>query len=146
MNHILVASDGSRAAQRAAAYIAPRAKRYGSKVTIMHVSDAETPHGREHLPPEGLDNPTYDQVAHLEHVWEALEPIVRIFHQHDVAVTTHVRQSEDFEGVICRVATERGCDLIVVGRRGLNPLVELVFGSVSEGVMKRAKQPVLVVP
>lgn len=146
MNHILVATDGSQSAQRAAAYIAPRAKRYGSQVTIIHVSDAETPHGKTRLPDEGIDNPTYDQVAHLEHVWEALEPVVRLFRHHDVRITTHVRQSEDFEGVICQVANARECDLIVVGRRGLNPIVELVFGSVSEGVMRRAKQPMLVVP
>ena len=144
MNQILLATDGSDASQRAAAYIAPRAKRYGSVVTIIHVSDAETPK-HQRLPDEGLDNPTEDQIAHLERAWQALDSVVRIFREHGVPLTTHIRQSEAFEKVICRVADERGCDLIVAGKRGLSPVVELVFGSVTEGLIKRAKQPVLVV-
>lgn len=144
MDHILLATDGSAASQRAAAYIAPRAKRYGSTVTIIHVSDAETPREKR-LPAEGLDNPTREQIEHLGHAWQALDSVARIFRQYTLPVTTHIEQSEAFEEVICRVADERGCDLIVLGKRGLNPIVELVFGSVTEGVLKRAKQPVLVV-
>jgi nucleotide-binding universal stress UspA family protein len=144
MNHILFATDGSDGSKRAAAYIAPRAKRYGSTVTIIHVSDAETPKAKR-LPATGIDNPTEAQIAHLERAWHALAAVVPIFRQHDVPVTTHVRQSEAFEREICQVADERGCDLIVVGKRGLSPVVELVFGSVTEGVIKHAKQAVLVV-
>lgn len=54
-------------------------------------------------------------------------------------------------GVILEEADRRGCDLIVVGRRGIGAsgaigaIGEWVLGSVSKQVVQRAKVPVLVV-
>jgi len=47
--------------------------------------------------------------------------------------------------VICRVAQERDCDLIVVGSRGLTGLKRLMLGSISNAVAAKAPCPVLVV-
>ncbi|GGJ02687.1 universal stress protein UspA [Alicyclobacillus cellulosilyticus] len=46
---------------------------------------------------------------------------------------------------ICAVASEIGADLIVVGSHGRTAVDRLLLGSVSNGVVHRAKQPVLVV-
>ena len=42
--------------------------------------------------------------------------------------------------------TAKDADLVVVGKRGLNPLRRLVLGSVSSKVISRADRDVLVVP
>ncbi len=47
--------------------------------------------------------------------------------------------------VICRVAQERDCDLIVVGSRGLTGFKRLMLGSISNAVAAKALCPVLVV-
>ena len=47
--------------------------------------------------------------------------------------------------VICRVAQERECDLIVVGSRGLTGFKRLMLGSISNAVAAKALCPVLVV-
>lgn len=47
--------------------------------------------------------------------------------------------------VICWVAQERNCDLIVLGTHGRTGLVHLLLGSVSEHVMRHARCPVLTV-
>jgi nucleotide-binding universal stress UspA family protein len=47
--------------------------------------------------------------------------------------------------VICRVAQERECDLIVVGSRGLTGFKRLMLGSISNAVAAKAPCPVLVV-
>lgn len=46
---------------------------------------------------------------------------------------------------ICELAREGGYDLIVVGRRGISRLGEVVLGSVSEYVIRHSHLPVLVV-
>jgi nucleotide-binding universal stress UspA family protein len=47
--------------------------------------------------------------------------------------------------VICETAEAMGADLIVVGSHGRGAVDRLLVGSVSHGVLNRAKQPVLVV-
>jgi nucleotide-binding universal stress UspA family protein len=56
-------------------------------------------------------------------------------------------QMEDGQPVdeISRVAEEGGYDLLVVGSRGRNAVGELVLGSVSRALVRRAPCPVLVV-
>jgi nucleotide-binding universal stress UspA family protein len=46
---------------------------------------------------------------------------------------------------ICETAEEVGADLIIVGSHGRGAVDRLLLGSVSHGVLNRAKQPVLVV-
>ena len=47
--------------------------------------------------------------------------------------------------VICSVAQEIGCDLIVMGSRGRNPIKGLLLGSVSMRVLQLSPCPVLIV-
>lgn len=47
--------------------------------------------------------------------------------------------------VINRIAQEKGCDLILMGSRGLNVLENIVLGSVSQYVLAHAPCPVMVV-
>lgn len=47
--------------------------------------------------------------------------------------------------VIHRIAKEKGCDLILMGSRGLNVLENIVLGSVSQYVLTHAPCPVMVV-
>lgn len=47
--------------------------------------------------------------------------------------------------VICWLAQERKCDLIVMGTHGRTGLKHLLFGSVAEYVLKHARSPVLTI-
>jgi universal stress protein A len=47
--------------------------------------------------------------------------------------------------VICWLAQQRECDLIVIGTHGRTGLRHLVFGSVAEHVLRHARCPVLVI-
>lgn len=60
----------------------------------------------------------------------------------DVELVGSGRPSEE----IARVAREREADLIIVGRRGHNPLVELLLGSTAEALCRSSGQVVLLVP
>lgn len=58
--------------------------------------------------------------------------------------TTHIHVGQPPE-VICKMAGELGCDLIVMGTHGRNPLAGLVMGSVAMRVLHLAPCPVLLV-
>lgn len=58
--------------------------------------------------------------------------------------TTHIHLGQPPE-VICKMAGELGCDLIVMGTHGRNPLAGLVMGSVATRVLHDAPCPVLLV-
>jgi nucleotide-binding universal stress UspA family protein len=47
---------------------------------------------------------------------------------------------------LCHIAEEEDYDLIVMGTKGASGLKEVFLGSVASGVIKQAKNPVLVVP
>lgn len=47
---------------------------------------------------------------------------------------------------ISRVASERDVDLIIVGKRGGNPVTDLLLGSTAEAVCRHARRLVLIVP
>ncbi|MDZ7749758.1 MAG: universal stress protein [Halofilum sp. (in: g-proteobacteria)] len=60
----------------------------------------------------------------------------------DVELVGRGRPSEE----IVRVATAREADLILIGRRGRNPMTELLLGSTAEAVCRGSRWPVLLVP
>jgi nucleotide-binding universal stress UspA family protein len=62
----------------------------------------------------------------------------------DVQVESTIREGNTVQE-ITRLAKEESFGLIVVGVRGVSKLRELLLGSVSEGVVKHASRPVLVV-
>ena len=51
----------------------------------------------------------------------------------------------DAPRIICEEAKKEGCDLIVMGSRGRNPISGLMLGSVSIRVLQLASCPVLIV-
>jgi len=62
----------------------------------------------------------------------------------NLRVTTAVKISSDIAGAIIETAGERGVSLVIVGARG-NSLVEgILLGSVSMGVLRRARTSVLI--
>ena len=61
-----------------------------------------------------------------------------------VPVTTVLHAGAPGE-VICWIAQQRACDLIVLGTHGRTGLVHLLLGSVSEHVMRHAPCPVLTI-
>jgi len=60
-------------------------------------------------------------------------------------LTSKILKSDDVAKSILEEAKEAGCDLIIMGSRGLTGFTEFVMGSVSTKVVQTAKVPVLVV-
>ncbi|CAM3737959.1 universal stress protein [Alkalicoccus chagannorensis] len=136
--HILLAADGSQHALRAcekAVYIAEKTP--GCRITIIHVVDdlpTRTDVMDEAMRPRDIP----------EHRRERVKPVVEAVEQS--GVTYEVKHVFGEPGpTIVREANDEKVDLVVIGSRGLNQFQQMVLGSVSHKVAKRAECPVMIV-
>lgn len=138
---ILIPVDGSEHAHKAVEVGGELARHYGARVIVAHVMEEI---GTSRVP-EGLE-----ELAHIEHM-RITETDVLVGVGRDIADRAILRCRElgvkQVEERLCvgnprreivRLAQESGADLIVMGRRGLGRLAELVLGSVSHHVTQGA--------
>lgn len=119
MRHLLVAYDGSPKSKEALFIAAYLARRYHRRLTLL-VIEENSEHGRAMMA-------------------EAMDILG------DVVEKGIVRQPEGrVSDVILQEAQEREVDLIVMGGYGLSPLLEALFGSTVDGVLRRTYIPVLI--
>lgn len=135
---ILLAGDGSHHSLRAcerAAYIAANTE--GAQVILIHVVDdlpSRTDVMDEEMQPRDIP----------DHRKERVKAIVNYLAKEEV--TFQVKHVFGEPGpTIVREANDSGADLVVIGSRGLNQFQQMVLGSVSHKVVKRALCPVMVV-
>jgi len=137
---ILLASDDSEGALRAATVAASLANKFTSRLTIINVFQPIQAYG----PFREVVSPAMHEKYFRELKESALAPAGRIAEEMHVPYQT--RQEEGHPGSeIGRVAAEEGCDLIVMGSRGLSDVKAFFLGSVSEYVVHHAHCSVLIV-
>ena len=141
--HLLIASDGSELAVRAAQRgieLLGKPERLTLLSVVSHMPMLET---------AGMDGAMYspetDQAllnVELEHASDELA------HTAELLRDTHVEKRVeigDAATTICAIAEELGVDVIVVGSHGRKGVSRLFLGSTSEHVVRNAPCPVLVV-
>lgn len=140
MKNIVIATDGSPSANEAVAVGIELAAEQGAAVTFVHV-----------LPPDeyiiaGRNAPALPRPHHVEMDESDTALKVATDAAEDAGVSYSLeRISGDTVDEILAVAEAKKADLIVVGSRGRGGIASAVLGSVSHGVLNRAKRPVLVV-
>jgi nucleotide-binding universal stress UspA family protein len=135
---ILVPTDFSPHAQEAFRVADDLASATGATVVVFHVfkPPAVVSDG-DRLLSAGDRGETKDVWEELRKI-QAKDSAVRIEHEAIVA------DRPDAEHIL-RILEERGCDLIVMGTHGRTGLKHLLFGSVTEDVVRTAHCPVMVV-
>lgn len=144
--HILLATDGSEQALKAAAYLNDLiGGRDEYEVTVLHVlpvpripAAAVAGTGVAPLPDVPIDV-MVDREAKpiLSRTIDALN-----LPQGQVREEVQLGDAAD---EIVRVAKATGAEMIVMGNRGLSPIKEFFLGSVSDRVVQKARCPVLIV-
>lgn len=139
MKRILVATDFSEHAQRAVAWGAALAKRFGAELelitSVFVVPLAAGPHSYG-IPPDYLRNVREQADKHLDEV-------AARYKRDGIAVQCTVLHEDPSSGV-CARAAETNADLIVLGTRGRSGLGHVLLGSTAERVLRRAPVPVVV--
>lgn len=143
--HILIASDGSEHAMRAAKYAAELSKKFDAKLTLITVLD----------PPAVLPSNVMEMWAAVditpmmeaaEKMQDAVEKYTQdVLTQEGITDLNSVREVGHPVDMIIAVAARQSVDLIVLGSRGLGGLQSFLLGSVSERVLHHAHCPVLIV-
>jgi nucleotide-binding universal stress UspA family protein len=139
---ILVPTDGSRYAIRAAEVAADLARRYGAEVTLLLASDFQSI--RSSPAPDAV-KASIEQSLHEANAAALAQTAVPL---EQARVKVSAREIEGAPAaVISREAEEGGYDLIVMGSRGLGlPAQQRDFlGSVTERVLRLVACPVLTV-
>jgi len=139
-DHILLATDLSRASERAAEVAAGLTRAYGARLTVLHVYEvssatlAGTPHEvAERTWPGGVRART------------ELDRVVNRLRGRGLRADGALRFGSVAEGIF-EVALERRVDLIVTGTHGRKGLARAWYGSIAEQIIRGSAVPVLVVP
>jgi nucleotide-binding universal stress UspA family protein len=135
---ILLATDGSAPAERAARCAASLAMSCQAKVTVLHVFSPIT---------RDLGEPNYSRLLlkTLDDSRALVEAVAAQLRELGVSeVETDMFSGTAAEGILS-VADVRQPDLIVLGARGLSTLQSILLGSVSQTVTQHANCPVVIV-
>ncbi|KRG13991.1 hypothetical protein ACA30_13800 [Virgibacillus soli] len=134
---ILLASDGSAHAYRAAKKVLYLNTENHSKVTLLYVIDPDKYYkdlGSKQLNESFITKKRQDKLQLTE----------KLLNQYGIAYDVEIVKG-DPEVEIIKFLKYRPHDILVMGSRGLNTLQKMVLGSVSHKVMKTANCPVLIV-
>src|SRR5262249_17744145 len=145
---VLVAVDGSAQATKTVEVAADVAKRYGAKLVVLHV-----------VPPifEGKERDELAKLAHMEHMerteYEMLQERGKVVvdaaeleaRKKGIERIVSLVEVGDPAHVIVNIGRMQKADLLVLGRRGLGILKELLLGSVSHKVIQVSETPCLIV-
>lgn len=172
MRNILVATDGSASATRAVAEGVKLARQANAEIVFLNVVEpghinqayrqmAEAEVGATILAPTHLSlldafpglNSIQAAMAVETHSQEVarlvsdrvLDDAVRTASQAGVVNVRKLSTAGDPTSEIVKTAAREGVDLVVLGRRGLSEVAELLLGSISQKVLHRVGTNVLVV-
>ena len=142
---MLLATDGSAEATRAARMAVVLAHRLGSKLHVVHVG----PMPEEYINPRlSIPEPEFWEMMRERAEEEAKprlnEQVQKIREAGGEVSGAHVRVGLP-DAEIVELAEQLGAGLVVLGSRGLRPLKRALIGSVSDSVVRHAHGSVLVV-
>lgn len=137
---ILVPTDGSDGARRAAEHARALAERFGSVVHVVNVVDS-----RAYSASLADVDAAIDQQVELlrRHGEAAVERLVEVL-EGAVDVETGIVEGVPHRAIL-EYAADEGCDLIALGSHGRTGIDRYLLGSVSERVVRKADVPVLTV-
>lgn len=137
---LLLASDGSEDALRAAQAAALLAGKFQASLVVVHVYDAY----RHVASFAGLAGVEVDDALIRQAQQAELKRTLCLLDKAGLAYATRLEVGNPAQEIL-RVAGAEQPDLIVMGRRGLNAVKSFLMGSVSDRVLHHAQCPVLVV-
>ena len=152
IKHVLVPTDGSAGAMRAAEFAADLARALDARITVLFVQNEDLVLSHAWGPGEFPSGAPYATLS-VEEIRNLLEKRARMKELPET-VSALGELAHDPESVmlwghpaeeICRFAGDNDVDLIVIGSHGRSGLKRVLLGSVSHAVANQAPCPVTIV-
>ncbi len=132
--HVLVATDFGKAAERAEDLAIAFAEKFGAKLTLLFVFT---------VPNAAYSTGSYRQVGDLERqARKALDAKTTALRARFPQLAALMRTGTPWEEILA-AASDAGADLVVMGTHGRRGLPRALLGSVAEKVVRMAAVPVL---
>lgn len=146
ISKIMVPTDGSKAAQKAAKYAVELAKQTGASLTLLSVIDNRFVVSQavsSAASPTHLKEPVEDYLK--QEVKSYSDEIGRLCKRNRIKFNSVIKSGHPVEEIV-KEAEKMKADLVVMGSHGQSALRAAVLGSVTFGVAhKTTKIPVLIV-
>ena len=135
MRTILVASDFSFDAHRAARRGALLAREHGATLRLLHVlhPDAAAKAAQQRRPPIDLDRRISLDAHH------SLDSLAEDVTAPDLTVEREMRSGVVLDEIL---AAADQADMLVLGPRGLRPIHELILGTAAERLLNKSRRPI----
>ncbi|MGO9378683.1 MAG: universal stress protein [Dissulfurispiraceae bacterium] len=146
ISKILVATDGSKAAQKAARYAVDLAKQLKATIIVLSIIDKRTFMGQIVQAKETATNIMEPMEDYLREAAKGYAGEIReLCNKNAVQSETVITAGHPVESIV-KEAAKAKADLIIMGSHGKSALAAAVLGSVTYGVIhKDTKIPVLIV-
>ncbi len=140
--NILVTVDLSNSTEKIVKKAEEFSKALSAKLWLLHVAEPEPDFVGLDVGPQSVRD-AYSKRFHADH--RQIQEIAERLRKAGLDATALVVQGATVE-MILKEAGKLDVDMIMVGSHGRGAMVQLLLGSVSEGVLHKSKCPVLVVP
>ena len=138
---ILVGYDGSEASKKALNKAIELSREFNAQLCIVGVVRPFEFAAIDFIPPEEIEEYEKEELTKEERY---LKEAVEIANKEGIQPQTKVMEGEPAEELMT-YADENGCDLIVVGYRGVGGFKRMLLGSTASNLVKYANQSVLIV-
>lgn len=142
---LLVAIDFSETTRRVlecAQKLAPALK---AEVVLFHTVTPATPLIDTETEARATEKPLSERFGIAKTAEEKLHVFAETLRNRGIRVSEHLSYSDEVEAIINN-AESLAADMIILGSHGHGALYHLLIGSVSEGVIRKATCPVVIVP
>ena len=140
--NILTCIDFSASTEKVVNKTAEIAKAISAKLWLLHIAEPEPDFVGYEVGPQSVRD-SLSKRFHEEH--RQIQAIADRMRKEGIDTTALLVQGSTVETILAK-ASKLSADMIVVGTHGRGAISQLFVGSVSEGVLRKAKCPVLVVP
>ena len=140
--NILACIDLSESTEKVVNKVAEIAKTISAKLWLLHIAEPEPDFVGTKVGPQSVRD-SLSKRFHQEH--RQIQEIADRMRKEGIDTTALLVQGSTVESILVK-ASKLKADMIVVGTHGRGAMYQLIIGSVSEGVIHKAKCPILVVP
>jgi nucleotide-binding universal stress UspA family protein len=139
MKRILIATDGSDGAREAVEFGLELAAEHAAKVFVVHVAPAV-----DVVPWSGFGMTPAAPHAVTDRDRAALDDALQSAEERGISARVELLSGNAVDEIVA-FADSHAVDLIVIGSRGHGAIASAMLGSVSLGVLRETRRPVLIV-